>query len=108
MQKKKNIVLEPSAKEPVICEKISKALQLSEDILNGGVLLSIQGNRKIYIENYRSLMEYTSTYIRIQSKYCPVIIEGKNLEIAYYGKDEMCVAGEIHAVYFRKEAKIKG
>ena len=52
------------------------------------------------IENYRGILEYTDTLLRIQTKVGQIHIEGNGLQIEYYSNDEMKVIGEIKVLRF--------
>lgn len=90
----------PSIKEPAIAEQISRRLQISEDILAKAPIVMGYGRHRFCIENYRSIIEYTTEIIRIQTKTGRIHIIGKNLTIAYYRDDGMCVIGDIISVEY--------
>ena len=76
------------------------ALGLPGDVVYGDVLVSFVGNRSVYVENYRNILFYTDTLIRIQAKTCKVIIRGKQLKIAYFTGEAMKITGCIGALEF--------
>ena len=76
-------------------EKLIENLQLPQDILRGEVRITITGNREIWIENYKGLLEYCSTCILLQTKNGKVQLEGKCLNIDYYTNDDMKITGRI-------------
>lgn len=76
-------------------EKLIENLQLPQDILRGEVRITITGNREIWIENYKGLLEYCSTCILLQTKSGKVQLEGKCLNIDYYTNDDMKITGRI-------------
>lgn len=102
VKKHKRQKLKPNMGEPVIHSRLSRALDLSGDVLSGAALLYGEGNRKICIENYRSLIEYTDERIRIQTKTCQICIEGKHLMVAYFRDDEMCVVGYLQNIQYTR------
>ncbi len=81
-------------------EALVETLKLPKDLCLGSVLLKIVGNREIFIENYRTIIEYSDTCIKIQTKDGKVQITGKRLQILYYQADEMKVSGKIEAINF--------
>ena len=81
-------------------EEIIAALQLPKDIVTGAMKIELTGNREAWIENYRGLLEYTDTCIRIQGKHNQMVIEGKCLCIAYYTNEDLRITGLLHSVKF--------
>lgn len=90
----------PSVKEPVIAEAISKKLRISEDILAQAPIVMGYGTHRFCVENYRNIIEYTQELIRIQTKTVRIHIIGKNLVIAYFRDDGMCVIGDISSIEY--------
>ncbi|NLZ80989.1 MAG: sporulation protein, partial [Clostridiales bacterium] len=66
----------------------------------GNLLLTASGQSEIYVENYRSIIEYTSSLIKLQGKNCKVSISGKALFIEYYTSDEMKIIGRIGEIKY--------
>ena len=97
-QKKERVA--PEAREPVITRVLTEKMKLSEDILSKAPVLMGYGNRRFCIENYSNIIEYTKERIRIQTKTGKIHILGKNLVIAYYRDDGMCVVGEVTSVEY--------
>ncbi|HCL01134.1 MAG TPA: sporulation protein [Lachnoclostridium phytofermentans] len=77
---------------------------LPPDIIAGAPIVTINGRNSISIENHRKIIEYTGEKIKISTKICNLCIEGKNLKITYYTKEELKVTGIIHSVYYQQGA----
>lgn len=92
--------VKPADEEPKIASAISKKFQMSEDIIAGAPLLMRYGRGRLCIENYRNIIEYTDSLIRIQTKTGRIHIIGRNLVIAYFRDDGMCVVGEIGTIEY--------
>ena len=58
------------------------------------------GRGRLCIENYRNIIEYTDSLIRIQTKTGRIHIIGRNLVIAYFRDDGMCIVGEIGTIEY--------
>ena len=58
------------------------------------------GRSMVRIENYRSILVYSDTYLKIQAGKYRLSIDGRNLQIRYYDKDEMEITGNIDAIGF--------
>jgi len=81
-------------------EAISETLALPQEILAGAPILNIQGRNSLLLENYKKVLEYSDTVIRIQTKLYYVNILGNDLKIRYYTKDEMRVDGVFRSIEF--------
>lgn len=81
-------------------EKIISKLHLPKDITDQCFIMTVIGNKELYIENYHGLLDYNSNYIRIRAKHCSVVIKGKNLTILYYSDEDMSIKGEILTIEY--------
>lgn len=81
-------------------EELVETLELPKDLVYGAVLVTITGRQEVLVENYRGILEYDQTHIRLQTKNCRLLIEGKNLHIAYYTNEEMKITGRVDAVMY--------
>lgn len=77
---------------------VSSRLNLPEDIMNGACVVTAYGNRHVYIQNYKGIIEYGTDMIRLQGKKCRVTIRGCNLVIDYYTDSDMKIDGVISEV----------
>ena len=71
--------------------------QIKERIVSAANIL---GNFEVCIENYRGILEYTDTLIRVQTKGKQIRLSGKQLQIEYYTNDEMKITGKISSLEF--------
>jgi len=83
-----------------IMEGLSETIKLPSDILAGAPLLSMVGQRQLFIENYKGIIEYTQDSIRVQTKIGRILVEGKRLNIEYYTVDDMKITGYITTIQF--------
>lgn len=84
----------------ILSDYMVESLKMPKDMVLGNVLMSISGRQEIYIENYRSIIEYTESQVKLQTKNGKVIISGKQLRIEYYTNDEMKVTGTISEIKY--------
>lgn len=85
-----------------IREKMIAAIDLPKDVVLGSSVLTVLGSNEICIENYRGIIEYTDTLIRVQTKEKQIKIQGKRLQIEYYTNDEMKIKGYVHSIDYCK------
>ena len=79
---------------------IFEKLNLPKDITRGAFILTAIGNRELYIENYKGILEYTRDCIRIQGKNTYILIEGRNLTIDHYTEEDMMIKGQIFSIQY--------
>jgi len=83
-------------------DALAEILSLPQDACMGETILTFLGRNLVRIENYRSILIFSDTGIKIQAKRYRLSLSGKNLTIRYYDKDEMEIAGRIEAVTFEQ------
>ena len=66
----------------------------------GDVLLHFTGPYEVVAENFRSLLIYTDTYVKIKAAGCMVVFKGLHLEIETYTEDALKIKGQIRSVEF--------
>lgn len=76
------------------------ALHLPEDVFLGEMLLYVTGSTSAVVENYRSILFFSDTVLKIQGKHRKLTIQGKQLSIDYYDKEQLKVSGWIRSVEF--------
>lgn len=79
---------------------LAESLGLPLDACRGETVLTFMGRSMVRIENYRSILVYSDTYIKILAGKYRLSINGKRLRIRYYDKDEMEITGKIDAIGF--------
>ena len=75
-------------------------MDLPKDVIQNASVNTIIGRKDLCIENYRGIIEYTDTLIRVQTRAGQIRIQGKRLRIQYYTNDEMKVTGAISSLEF--------
>ena len=81
-----------------ISERFLTAMELPGDLAHKAPIITITGPAQVLIENYKSILSYTSEQLIIVTCQGRVILQGKNLEISRYTSLEMEVKGKITAV----------
>lgn len=80
--------------------KLAQKLNIPEDISDGLPIVTVMGEREVYVENYRGIIEYGKNCIRIQTKTCRITFTGKDLEIVYYTSSDMKIVGGLEAITY--------
>ena len=79
---------------------VSELLKLPTDVTCGDTRIVMIGSSKLRIENYRGILVYSETLIKIQAMNLIICVEGTRLHIRYYDQDEMELIGRIETVRF--------
>lgn len=81
-------------------KKVTEVFHLMPDILDGATIVHVYGNELVRVENYRSIIDYSDTCIKIQGKYVKIVICGTQLWIEYFTKDDCSVRGCVNKVEY--------
>lgn len=81
-------------------EKFAEMLELPKELMLGLPKLTLIGNRDMMIENYKSVMEYGSARIKINTGSGIVKITGAGLLIKEITSEDIIISGAIHALDF--------
>lgn len=81
-------------------EKLVGDLEFPKDLMLGAAIVTVTGRREAVIANYRGILEYEDSKIRIQSKNCRILISGAHLAIDYYTSEEMKITGFIDTIAY--------
>lgn len=81
-------------------KRIADTLELPSELIANSNKISITDFSELLIINYKSIVEYESSVIRINTKEKLIKIEGENLTIKNITDDEVAVLGEIKSVVF--------
>lgn len=79
-------------------ELLADTLRIPADVCEGTVRVTLTGNTRAWVENYRGILEYTDRTVLLQGKSGRVCFEGEGLCIEYYTGDDMMIRGRIKAV----------
>lgn len=77
-----------------------RALQLPEDCRKGEALITLEGQERVRIENFRGISSYTQEEIRLITRKKKLCVAGRRLKIDSYSKDEIEISGVIESIGF--------
>ena len=90
-----------SKRKPIkIREQVIEQLELPKDFLLGEAIVTVTGRKELLIENYKGILNYEDSFIKIQAKNCRVVITGRNLSIDYYTNEEMKITGFFEQIQY--------
>lgn len=81
-------------------KRLTGAFDMPNDLIFNIPRFMILGNEEIYIENYRGIVSYSETQIKLNTTKLPVTIKGSSLLISQIATDEITVQGKISSVEF--------
>lgn len=83
-----------------IKRQVSDFLEIPGDVMLDLPKIVLVGNIKIFIENHRGIIEYTTEKVRVNVMEDEVAITGENLLLRNVLPDELCVEGKIKSISF--------
>ncbi len=89
-------------KNQEIRANLAEILELPKDIILGIPKITMVGNLQLFIENHKGILEYTDTYIRINTKSGILQISGRNLLLKNIIYEEIIIVGEIIQMEFTR------
>lgn len=88
--------------KPMLRERVADAMDIPKEVLLDTVLISCIGNRELTLENYKSILEYSDTCIRVKANPKPVKITGTRLELRNITRDLLYIVGHINRIELEK------
>lgn len=85
-----------------ITDSMVNSLQIPGDLAYQDAVITISGSTGVFIENYKSILEYEDEWILIQTKKYKIRIEGNHLQIQYYTREEMKIEGQISRISYEE------
>ena len=83
-------------------EWLADRMQLPAEVLAGAPVFFLNGRNQIWVENFKSILEYQEDVVRIQTGQGKVRIYGRKLCIDEFTRDGMRIIGRIEGVEFQK------
>ena len=86
--------------EFIMDRDFTDSLQLPKDVIYRDSLISLTGERELYLENHKNLLSYTTEEIKVRLYHGSLCITGKKLTISYYTNEELKITGKISSIAF--------
>lgn len=83
-------------------ELLAESLGMPKDVMMDLPRVSICGDREIYIENHKGLLEYSDNMIRVKMNDGIIDISGTGLRIIIMEQDRMVVNGVLENINYEK------
>ncbi len=78
-------------------EKLQNVMEIPKELLKDYSRVTIIGKEEIWIENYKSILEYDESVIRISNNIC---IYGSGLSVEEITSEDMLIIGQINNIEF--------
>ena len=83
--------------------RFNEITDISEELTMGLAKIVILGNQECLVENYKGIIQYENSKIRLKTTSGGVSVEGGNLLINEIGEGEMLIKGKITNVVLEGE-----
>ena len=81
---------------------IADAMSLPKDVVLDLPKISVCGDREVFVENHKGLLEYTQSCIRVRMNDGMVNIFGSDLKIVVLETDRMVIDGVFERIEYEK------
>lgn len=81
-------------------ENLSNKMEFPKEIILGDSVITSIGNREVWIENIRGILECDEKQILILGKKRKINVSGKNLVISQYSKEMIGIVGIIKIIEY--------
>ncbi len=85
-----------------IKEIVTDILDIPEELLKNMTKISSISNKKIVVDGFKQIIDFSNNNIALKGKDISVEILGKNLDIAKMQDENICIIGEIEEVIYKK------
>ena len=82
--------------------KIDKLLEMPREVVSSDAKITILGFNELLIENYKNILEYGETFIKINVFNGTINIHGFNLDLEQMTNDDIRILGKIDSLDFEE------
>lgn len=83
-------------------EKVSEALELPKELVLDVPRITLIGNKQLILENYKGIIEYEDSRIRVKTSEGLIKLEGISMIIKEITSEDIMVKGEIKIIQFEQ------
>lgn len=83
-------------------EAVAEDFGIPKDVLLDLPRVSLCGDKEIYIENHKGIMEYTRDCVRVKMKDGIISVRGVDMRIIIMQRDRLVVNGDFEGVEYEK------
>lgn len=89
----------------IMFKKVSKILDIPEDIITVSTKLIINSNNKVEIEGYKQIEDFNNFCILIRGIDLKIQIIGKNLDINEMLDNKIVIEGKVEEIIYLKQGE---
>lgn len=86
-------------------QKLRQKLQQEEDCIAHYPLLELLADRRVLIENYNGICQYSPECIQIRVKDGSILVIGDMLELAQMDREHVVICGRIFRIQLKRECE---
>ena len=87
----------PNEERKKVREKLCNVMEIPKELLKSYSRITAIGNEDVWIENYKSILEYDDNLIRLGNNIC---IYGQGLKVEEITADDILIIGKISNIEF--------
>ncbi len=81
-------------------ERVVGSLELPRDIVLGMPKITVLGDREAFIENYKGIIEYDNTVVKLNTSLGMITLLGELLDIKTITDEDITISGKITKMEF--------
>lgn len=82
-------------------QKLSDVMNIPDELITDSPKIEFESNRRVWIENYRGIIEYSDELVRVNTADFMLIITGSGFTIFSVTLDDLCIDGNIMSAEFK-------
>lgn len=82
-------------------QKISEIMNIPDELITDSPKIEFESNKRMWIENYQGIIEYSDELVRVNTSDFMVVIKGDSFTISSVTLEDLCVEGNISSVEFK-------
>lgn len=87
-------------------ENIADTLGIPMEIAMDTPKITIEGNKKVIVENHRGLKVFESDLVKVNSKIGTIKIEGEKFHVLFIGGETLTIGGIIKSVEYENDEDV--
>lgn len=80
--------------------RLDRILDMPQEVVSNEPKITIAGFEKVWIENYKNILEYEDIYIKINTYIGAINVTGFGLKLVHMTEDDLMIIGKIDAIDF--------
>ncbi len=82
-------------------QKISEVMNIPDELITDSPKIELESNKRMWIENYQGIIEYSDELVRVNTADFMVVITGNSFTISSVTLEDLCIEGNIISVEFK-------